>query len=108
MKEKFYVVAERINPQLGIYLSDVYVGTKRTNQRSISFTFDYFGSPRVIKFELHADPINHAHCDGGDDNCVYGSMAYYGFEKAEDARAYLERRWSKHYNFAKCVAKLAA
>lgn len=108
MKEKFYIVAERINPQLGTYLSDVYVGTKRVNKQSISCVYERFGEKQTMRFEKYIEPENHSHCDIGGDNCVYGSMAYYGFDKPEDAAAYLTKRWPKHYNFERCMKKLQA
>ena len=108
MKEKFYIIAERQNPQLGTYLSNAFVGTKRVNKRSISTSYEYLGSKRTMKFELSADNASKAHCDLGGDGCVYGSMAYYGFDSLEDAVAYLDKRWSKHYNYDRCRKALAA
>ena len=100
--EKFYIVAERNNPQLGTYLSGVYVGRKRVNKNSISCTFDYYGSSRTLKFGLVGSGDIHGHyCLGGTD-CVYGSMSYLGFETAREAQIYLDRNWPDHYNYAKC------
>lgn len=103
--EKFYIVAERDNPQLGTYLMNVYVGKKRINKYSLSCTFDYYGSPKTLKFTLGVGRDNKHSCINGD-NSIYGSVYYFGFDTIEDARKYLEANWSDHYNFKKCIDKL--
>lgn len=105
--EKFYVVVERNNPQLGTYLSEVIVGTRRNNKESISCRYDFYGSSRTLKFTLHGNgDINGHYCIGGSSNCLYGSMSYYGFERAADAQIYLDRNWATSRKYAECSAKL--
>lgn len=110
--EKFYIVAERYNPQLGTYLSDVFVGAKRVNKTSISCRFDFHGSPKTMRFSLSkyvdSDTGHFYHSPVMFQSCVYGSMYYSGFDTAEEAKAYLETKWSNHHNFEKCMAKLVA
>lgn len=103
--EKFYVVAVRDNPQLGLYLMNVYVGKKRINQYSISCTFDYYGSSKTLKFTLGVGRDNEHSCIGGD-NSIYGSVYYYGFDTLEKARKYLESEWADSKNFPEMLAKL--
>jgi len=100
--EKFYVVAERINPQLGTYLSAIYIGKKRINKNSISCTFDYCGSSRTLKFGLNGVGDIHGHYCLGSGDCVYGSMTYYGFETAREAQIYIDRNWPTHRNYDMC------
>jgi hypothetical protein len=107
--EKFYIVAERDNPQLGTYLSDVYIGKKRINKNSLSCSFNYYGSSKTLKFTLGVSRDNYAkHSCISGDNSIYGSMSYFGFDTAEDAKNYIESKWSSHYNFNKCMKKLNA
>ena len=106
--EKFFIVAERHNPQIGTYLSDVYVGVRRNNKQSITCTFEYFGEKRSLRFSEYALYENKIHSCLNAGNCLYGSMSYYGFESAELAKAYLEKNWSKYYKFARCIEKLTA
>lgn len=104
--EKFFIVAERHNPQLGTYLSDVIIGTKRVNKNSISCRYDYYGETRSMKFTLHSSGDLHGHYCIDSGSCVYGSMSYYGFERAADAQIYLDRNWSDHYNYKRLSEKL--
>lgn len=111
--DKFYIVAERYNPQIGTYLSDVYVGKKRNNKDSISCQFDYYGSKKTLKFSIgtiidRINLCNEYHYCFNPGNCVYGNMNYYGFDTCDKAKAYLESQWPKHYNYEKCMKKLSA
>lgn len=108
MKEKFYIVAERQNPQLGTYLSDVHVGARRNNKQSITCTFEYLGEKRSLRFSDYAMHESKIHSCVNAGNCLYGSMSYYGFDTLEAVTAYLEKNWSKHYNFERCMKKLQA
>ena len=99
--EKFYIVAERDNPQLGTYLSNVFIGTKRINKTSISCRFDDYGS-RTLKFGLVGVGDIHGHYCISSGSCVYGSMIYYGFETAREAQIYLDRNWATHRNYERC------
>lgn len=108
MKEKFYIIAERLNPQLGTYLSDAFVGTKKVNMTSISVRYDHLGLKCSLKFSLYANNPDKMHYDKCGNGCAYGSMAYYGFDTFEDAAAYLSKHWSKHYRYESCLAKLKA
>lgn len=99
--EKFYIVAERDNPQLGTYLSNVFVGTKRINKNSISCRFDDCGS-RTLKFGLVGVGDIHGHYCINSGSCVYGSMIYRGFETAREAQLYLDRNWSTSRNYERC------
>ena len=107
--EKFYIVAIRHNPQLGSYVYGAHVGTKRMNKRSISSSFDYYGSRKSIRFSLHADSVFHSHYSFMDDDSVYGSIEYYGFDAREDAKHYLETSFpSKRGNYAQAMKVLEA
>lgn len=99
--EKFYIVAERDNPQLGTYLSNVFVGTKRINKNSISCRFDDCGS-RTLKFGLVGVGDDNMHYCISSGDCVYGSMIYRGFETARDAQRYLDSNWSAYRNYERC------
>ncbi len=99
--EKFYIVAERDNPQLGTYLSNVFVGTKRLNKNSISCRFDDCGR-RTLKFGLVGVGDDNMHYCSSSSECVYGSMIYRGFETARDAQTYLDRNWTAHRNYERC------
>lgn len=100
--EKFYVVAERNNPQLGTYLFEVIVGTRRNNKASISCRYDYYGSSRTLKFGLNGVGDLHGHYCISSDNCVYGSMTYRGFETAREAQIYLDRNWTDSRKYEQC------
>ena len=104
--EKFYIVAERDNPQLGTYLSNVFVGTKRINKNSISCRFDDCGS-RTLKFGLVGVGDIHGHYCCRSGNCVYGSMIYRGFDTAREAQIYIDRNWSTSRNYERCSQILA-
>lgn len=108
MKEKFYVVAERHNPQLGTYLSNVFVGTRRNNKASITCSYENGGYKESLRFSCCVNTTDGIHYCLNTHACVYGSMSYYGFESAELAKAYLEKHWSTHHRFESCIAKLAA
>ena len=99
--EKFYIVAERNNPQLGTYLSNVFVGTKRVNKNSISCRFDDCGS-RTLKFGLVGVGDIHGHYCINAGGCVYGSMTYRGFETAREAQIYLDRNWTDSRRYEYC------
>lgn len=90
---KFYVVAERYNPQLGTYLAAVYVGKRKENKNTVSCVFDYYGSKKSLKFEKNPCGAWQLHYFAGKDNCVYGSMSYFAFDTPELAKAYLEGKW---------------
>lgn len=102
--EKFYIVAERDNPQLGTYLSDVFVGKRRDKDGYILCSYDYYGSRKSLKFAFGMNDGKHWCINPGSS--VYGSMDYYGFDTAEEAKEYLEANWSDHHNFKKCMDKL--
>ena len=104
---KFFIVAERHNPQLGTYLSKVYIGKRRDNKASITCVFDNFDYRESLSFSLCANTDGGHYCLN-TDRCVYGSMSYYGFETAESAKAYLEKNWSKQYNFTRFIKQLTA
>ena len=106
--EKFYIVAERYNPQLGMYLCDVIVGNKRVNKNSITCVYNFYGSTEKMKFAKEAYNNNGCHECLSKDNCIYGSMHYIGFETAENAKTYLDNRWSKEHRYQSCIAKLVA
>lgn len=107
--EKFYIVAIRHNPQLGSYVSGAYVGSKRMNKNSVSGVFDYYGSRKSLRFSLHADSVFQSHFCLTDDNCVYGSMEYYGFDDSKDARNYIEKSFpSQRGNYAQAMKVLGA
>ena len=108
MNEKFYIVAERYNPQLGTYLSNVFVGKRRDNKASITCVYENCGYKESLRFSCCANMTDGIHYCLNTKGCLYGSMSYYGFESAELAKAYLEKHWSKHRRFEQCVAKLAA
>ena len=99
--EKFYIVAERDNPQLGTYLSNVFVGTKRINKNSISCQFDDYGS-RTLKFGLVGSGDDNMHYCTSSSECVYGSMIYRGFETAREAQIYLDRNWATSRRYEQC------
>lgn len=103
--EKFYVIAERYNPQLGLYLMALYIGKKRVNKNSISCSFDYYGSSKTLKFSLGVDKDGKHSCISGD-NSIYGSVNYYGFDSVEETKAYLEANWKDSKNFQIFVDKL--
>lgn len=104
--EKFYIVAERDNPQLGTYLSNVFIGTKRVNKNSISCRFDDYGS-RTLKFGLVGSGDGNMHYCTSPDICAYGSMIYRGFETAREAQQYLDHNWSASRNYERCSKILA-
>ena len=104
---KFFIIGERYNPQIGTYLSRVYVGKRRDNKASITCVFDNFGSRESLRFSLCANTTDGSHYCLNTGRCVYGSMSYYGFETAELAKAYLKKNWSKHRNFACCIKQLS-
>ena len=106
--EKLYIIAERLNPQLGTYLSAAYVATRRNTKSSIIATFDYYGDKRKLKFERYKNPDSGAHCDTGETECAYGGMAYYGFDTPDEALAYLKAHWQSHYNYGSAVKALTA
>lgn len=99
--EKFYIVAERNNPQLGTYLSNVFVGTKRVNKKSITCQFDD-GCSRSLKFGLVGYGEFHNHNCISSESCVYGSMVYRGFDTAHEAQIYLDRTWPSSNKYEKC------
>lgn len=105
---KFFIVAERHNPQLGTYLSNVYVGKRRDNKTSITCVYDDYGSQSSLRFSMYANLEDGTHYCLNAKDCVYGSMSYYGFETAEQAKAYLEKNWKTHHNFGRCIEKLVA
>lgn len=100
--EKFYVVVERNNPQLGTYLSEVIVGTRRNNKESISCRYDFYGSSRTLKFGLAGVGDIHGHYCINAGGCVYGSMTYRGFETAREAQIYLDRNWADSRKYEHC------
>lgn len=102
--EKFYIVAERDNPQLGIYLSNVYIGKRRDKDGYIICSFDYYGSRKSLKFYFGMNDGKHNCTNPG--NSLYGSMDFYGFDSAEEAKDYLKRNWSKSINFDRCMNEL--
>ena len=108
MKEKFYIIAERHNPQLGTYLSGAYIAAKRVNKCSITATYDYYGTKRKMKFDLYKNPSNGVHIGISDSECAYGSMAYYGFDTLDKALIYLKTCWPNHYNLDRCLKALQA
>ena len=104
--EKFYVVAERDNPQLGTFLSNVYVGKKRITKNAVSCSIDYYGSTKNLKFSLSMSGPYRKHTFVGRDDSIYGSMYYYGFDNIEDAIGYLKDEWSNSKNLQPMLAKL--
>lgn len=106
--ERFFIVAERNNPQLGTYLSNVYVGKRRNNKTTLTCTFDYYGSSKSLRFSFCANTADGIHyCLNGGD-CVYGSMSYFGFATQDKAKAYLDKNWAGHRNYESCCEKLAS
>ena len=101
----FYIVVERDNPQLGTYLNDVYIAKARDKGNYLLCTFDYYGSRKSFRFSTSKNRDGSHWCINPGES-VYGSMNYYGFDTAEDAKEYLEANWSDHHNFKKCMDKL--
>ena len=107
--EKFYIVAESNNPQLGTYLSDVIAGKKRVNKCSISCCYDYYGDSRTLKFTQHSSSErNNGHFCIDNGSCCYGSMTYIGFDSAADAKAYLDANWKSSSRYESLSKKLDA
>lgn len=103
--KNFYIVVERDNPQLGTYLNNVYVGKRRDRDSYILCSYDYYGQRKSLKFSLGKNNDG-AHWCINPGSSVYGSMEYYGFDSADEAKTYLKSNWANSKNLQGCLDKL--
>jgi len=104
-KPKFFIVAIRYNPQIGLYLSNVIVGDKRENKNTISCKYDFYGDRKSLRFG-YSTATDGSHYCLSPDKSLYGSMTYYGFDTAAGAKSYIDNHFSGSHNYDSAMKTL--